>query len=101
MDLEPVHTIDEKNGRQYWTVDNLLHREDGPAWINQYGDQEWHQHGRYHRIDGPAYMGSDGTQEWFINDRDITQEVEQWMKLKEITWPWDEQTQVEFLLTWT
>ena len=54
-----------------------------------------------HREDGPAIICDDGSYGWWINDRDITQEVEQWMRIKEITWPWDEATQVEFQLTWT
>jgi hypothetical protein len=44
---------------------------------------------------------ADGTQVWWVNDNEIPMdEVEEWMKLKEITWPFDEETKVEFLLTW-
>jgi len=45
---------------------------------------------------------ADGGQEWWVNDKDITKAVEKWMKSRAISWPWpDEETRVEFLLTWT
>ena len=45
-------------------------------------------------------IGSDGSESWWVNDVDITDKVEQWMREREVTWPWDEATQVEFQLTW-
>ena len=121
MGVEPVHTI-ESNGGQYWTVDGKYHREDGPALIHKDGTQVWCANGLLHRIDGPAMIWStgtrvwcindqmhrmdgpaitrtDGTREWWIKGENITEQVEKWMKDKDVPWPFDEETQVEFLLT--
>ena len=123
MDIEPVHAVDS-NGEQTWRVDGKLHREDGPAiiwvggtqvWyvndqlhridgpalIRASGTREWYINGQRHRIDGPAIIRADGRQHWLVNGKNITDEVEQWAKEREITWPWDDEAQVEFLLTWT
>ena len=88
------------NGTQLWYIDGNMHRINGPAVIHPDDTQEWCVNNQRHRIDGPAVIHPDDTQEWFINDMDITDDVEQWMTLKEITWPWDEETQVDFQLTW-
>jgi hypothetical protein len=37
---------------------------------------------------------------WAINNRDVTDEVEAWMETHAITWPWDRETQMLFVLTW-
>ena len=89
-------------GLQQWYVDGLRHRYDGPAVIWSDGAQRWYVNGQLHRIDGPAAIDADGHEEWWVNDQQLDREkIEQWMELKEITWPWDELTQAEFLLTWT
>ena len=123
MDVKPVHEVDSTGG-QYWMVDGKYHREDGPAIIWADGTQVWCADGKYHRaagpsiiwadgtqvwcangplhrIDGPAVIRADDTQEWWINGKNISGKVEQWMELKKISWPFDELTQVEFLLSWT
>ena len=84
-----------------WRSDGKLHRIDGPAVIWANGTQEWFIDGLRHRTNGPAMIWDDGKQGWFVNGKNITDKVEQWMDLNEITWPWDDATQVEFLLTWT
>lgn len=83
--------IVEHNGTKTWTVDNIPHREGGPAIQNENGDQEWfikgqhHRedgpalrkgkrkewlvHGKLHREDGPSIIEEDGTKHWFINDK--------------------------------
>jgi hypothetical protein len=43
----------------------------------------------------------DGRQWWYLHGQDITTEVEAWMQSRDITWPWDHSTQVEFALTWS
>jgi len=46
-------------------------------------------------------MLADGTQAWFINGKDITKEVEKWMKSRAVSWPFsNEETRAEFILTW-
>lgn len=46
-----------------------LHRVDGPAYDNGYGNTKWLQHGILHREDGPAIVSHYSykiLQEWFI-----------------------------------
>ena len=52
-----------------------------------------------YREHGPAIIYSTGYQEWWINDIDITEEVKNWMKTQNINWPWDNEIQAQFLLT--
>jgi len=88
------------NGTQQWWANHQLHRLAGPAVIRADGYQAWYVRNQLHRLDGPAYIGADGTQEWLISDQNITTQVEAWMKDHAITWPWDDPTQMQFLLTW-
>ena len=111
-------------GSQYWELGSKLHRTDGSAFIDSDGTEIWYHHGQRHRIDGPAIIHSEGVSVWYVNDKrhridgpaiigpedyrkwiingkNITDEVEQWMELREISWPWDRETQVEFQLTFT
>jgi len=120
--MEPVRTVD-RDGTQRWRVNDHHHRLDGPAYIGASGTQMWLVNGLYHRLDGPARIWTDGTQawyvrgerhrldgpariraaggqEWWVCGKDITQQVEAWMKDHAITWPWDEETQMQFVLTW-
>jgi hypothetical protein len=55
------------NGTQEWSLNGLLHREDGPAVIRPDGAKVWWQNGLRHREDGPAVIWPDGTQEWWLN----------------------------------
>ena len=90
------------NGNQEWRInDYFLHREDGPAILYVNGYQEWWLYGKLHREDGPAIISSDGwsQQEWFVNDQRVTNEVKKWMLTQKVTWPWDEEVQAQFLLT--
>ena len=69
--------------------------------INADGTQEWAVNGQYHRLNGPAYIRTDGTRAWWVRDQEITQEVKAWMIDRNVTWPWDEDTQIQFLLAWS
>ena len=88
------------NGQEEWWVNGERHRLDGPAIIYN-GRQDWYINGKRHRIDGPAVIYPDDWREWCINDKNITNEVRNWMKKQNITWPWDwnEETQAQFILT--
>jgi hypothetical protein len=88
------------DGTQQWYVSGELHRLDGPAVIWANGDQAWWVNGQLHRLDGPAVIWADGDQEWRVRDQHITTQVAAWMQTHAITWPWDEPTQMQFLLTW-
>jgi hypothetical protein len=88
------------DGAESWWQNNLRHREDGPAVINNYGDKFWYIHGKLHRLTGPAIITGNNTRIWYINDRLVTNEVNTWMTENNTSWPWDEQTQAEFVLRW-
>jgi len=51
-----------------------------------------------HRLDGPALINSIGNNLWYVNNKDITNEVEEWMKEQNTTYPFDEPTQMLFLM---
>src|SRR5579864_8066845 len=42
-----------------------LHRENGPAIIDNIGNECWYQHGKLHRKEGPAIILTDGYQAWY------------------------------------
>jgi hypothetical protein len=91
------YTFKEYNGNRFWYLNDILHREDGPAveftngdkfcylngklhrvdgpaieWEN--GDKFWHLNGERHREDGPAIEYADGTKGWCLNDVELTKE---------------------------
>jgi hypothetical protein len=99
MKQEPVKTVDAA-GTQGWHVNGLLHRLDGPAVIGATGTQAWLVAGQRHRLDGPAVIGATGTQEWWVAGQNITTQVNSWMQTQAVVWPWDDQTQMLFQLTW-
>jgi hypothetical protein len=92
--------IDGRGHQEYW-LHGELHRLDGPANIWEDGIQEWYANGQCHRLDGPAIIYPSGEQEWWVHGKEITTEVTQWMEQHGITYPWDEQTQMQFVLTFT
>ena len=71
-------------GTKYWYKDGKFHREDGPAYIKPDGSQYWFANGKRHREDGPAIIYPDGTQEWYINNKDITDDIINWAKDRNI-----------------
>jgi len=90
--------IDEFGNKCWYNDDSVLHRLDGPAveWRN--GNETWLVNGGIHRIDGPAIEWADGTLEWWINDCEITNDVNEWVKENNFTIPFDEPTQMMFLM---
>lgn len=79
-----------KNGRYEdndgvgWYLNDLLHREDGPA-IEAIGYDEWYQHGLLHREDGPAVESWLGEKLWFLNGSELTEEeFNQWLEKKHL-----------------
>jgi len=59
--------INEKGTKCYY-LNDLLHREDGPAveWADGY--KAWFINGEHHREDGPAIEWENGKREYFLND---------------------------------
>ena len=92
----------ETNGKQAWWVNGKLHRLDGPAVIEANGTQVWFVNGDFHRTDGPAYIGPNNENcMWCKNGKNITNEIAKWMLKHNVTWPWDDETQAQFLLTFS
>lgn len=109
------------NGDQIWWLDGLIHREHGPAVVRAHGalewwhldkrhrldgpaiqmedGEEWWQQNERHRLDGPAIMWPDGRQQWYVHGICVTDQVLDWMRSRVVTWPWSEEVQMEFLLT--
>ena len=56
-------------GTKYYYVNNVLHREDGPAVEGFNGYKAWYKNGKYHREDGPAIEWASGTKEWFLDGK--------------------------------
>jgi hypothetical protein len=55
-------------GTKEWTLDGLLHREDGPAYEGFRSHKEWWYMGKRHRIGGPAVEWADGSKSWWLNN---------------------------------
>jgi len=72
-------------GNKYWCLNDLLHREDGPAVEYANGDKVWYINGQCHREDGPAIEWAYGGKEWHINgekfDCKTQEEFERYKKL--------------------
>jgi hypothetical protein len=81
--MKPVCTT-YPDGTQVWYLNGNIHREDGPAVIHPNGTQVWLLNGNIHREDGPAFIDPNGTQCWFLNGKEITDEVNDWAKERNI-----------------
>ena len=62
--------IEYHNGDKLWYINGHLHREDGPA-AEQYGDKAWCLHGKIHRENGPAIERADGSKQYWVNDKPL------------------------------
>ena len=60
--------INEYGDKRYY-VNNVLHREDGPAVENVNGNKYWYKNGKRHREDGPAIEWVDGDKDWYLNGK--------------------------------
>jgi len=94
------------NGEKIYYVNGKLHREDGPAVTysnsrNTYPNsrKEYFINGKLHREDGPAIIYSDGRMYYFLNDKEITKEVNIWIKENNIPEIWNNSYKILFKLT--
>jgi len=69
------------DGVKSWTIDDQLHRTDGPAVIWPSGTRQWFLNGLIHRLDGPAVVWANGDKYWALNGKLYTSE-EEWLKAK-------------------
>jgi len=73
-----------KFGNKYYYLNNVLHREDGPAVEYTTGTKHWYKDGLLHREDGPAIEHYLGYKAWWLKhskygeNNDFT--VESWKK---------------------
>ena len=65
--------IEYASGHNYWYKNGVLHREDGPAIEYANGDKFWYKNGLRHREDGPACEWSSGTKYWYIEGKELTE----------------------------
>jgi hypothetical protein len=72
------------NGTQEWFINGKRHRKDGPAYIESNGIQVWYINDNLHREDGPAIIRQNGTKEWYLNGKNITKEITNWAKERNI-----------------
>ena len=63
------YTVQVWDNRTEWFLNDLLHREDGPAREYASGSKEWYLNGLFHREDGPAIECNDGDKFWYKNDK--------------------------------
>ena len=56
-------------GDKFHYVNDVLHKEDGPAIEFSYGRVDWYKNGKLHREDGPAIEFLFGHKEQWLNDK--------------------------------
>lgn len=76
IDTSKPYKLEYSNGNiEYYDTDQKLHKDGGPAFIDEYGLEVWYQHGNLHREDGPAlYTIVDGeciSPEWYLNGKKL------------------------------
>ena len=60
---------------ELWELPNgYLHREDGPAIKNLYGDKIYYYNNKLHREDGPAVEYHDGDKEWWLHNNQYSEQ---------------------------
>lgn len=60
----------DDNGSEHWLQNGEYHRVGGPCYDGPAGE-EWQIHGKHHRVDGPAIIWSNGKKTWCINDKEL------------------------------
>ena len=69
---------------QEYYVENIRHREDGPAIIHPSGTEIYYIDGKLYNKNGPAIINKkDGKiigQQWFISNKDVTKSYKRWSK---------------------
>jgi len=59
--------VEFDNGDKYWYLNGLQHRDDGPAAERYNGDKSWHITGQLHRVDGAAVEMVNGYKIWYLH----------------------------------
>jgi len=66
--------IESADGTKSWYLNGERHREDGPAIEWASGDKFWYLNGKLHHEDGPAIEWAYGTKFWYLNGEEVTEE---------------------------
>lgn len=66
--LDQQTVIVENKNETIYMVDDLYHREDGPAIISADAEEWWYK-GFRHRVIGPAIQYKNGDREWFVDGK--------------------------------
>lgn len=53
----------------FWYFDGILHRRDGPAIELNDGEKKWYFKGNLNRLDGPAWIWPNGDSYWFLDNQ--------------------------------
>lgn len=64
--------VEFTNGTKYWYIDGKIHRKGGPAIEWECGSCCWFIDGKFHREDGPAIEYSNGDTCWYISGEEIS-----------------------------
>ena len=64
----------DKCGNKRYYINNVLHREDGPAVEYASGTKHWYKNGKIHREDGPAIEHYLGYKAWWLNNKTYLRE---------------------------
>jgi len=94
--------VEYPSGNIHYYLNEKRHREDGPAIIYSDGTIKYFLNGEIHREDGPAVIWNDGKKYWYINYKNITEKVNNWLNGKTNIPPyekWDNNTRLIFKLT--
>ena len=59
----------DKLGTRCYYLNNVLHREDGPAIEYVDGSKIWYKNGKRHREDGPACEYGYGYKAWYLSGK--------------------------------
>jgi hypothetical protein len=99
MNDENIKTV-FTNGSVKWSLGNVTHREDGPARSWPSGYEQWYLHGKKHRDDGPSVVFPKRSgHHYHIQGKNITKQVNVWLKEHNISWPFTPVEKVLFKLT--
>ena len=103
--------------REYWYINGLYHRVDGPAiiWYYESGkikEEHWYLNDKLHRVDGPAYLryyesGKIEEEIWYLNDKELKNkeliEYKAWLIANNLYKPyntWSDEEKVLWRLSW-
>ena len=69
-----IHRFPSINGSfvvMKWYLDDILHKEIGPAVIHNFGMIQYWSYGKVHRMDGPAIIFSNGRERWYYQGKKL------------------------------